>query len=595
MLEGMKSLSPTAERILKARYLKRDRLSRLIETPKDLFRRVARVIAQVEANWSSLDEVDYYENEYYRMMTDLEFLPNSPTLINAGKENGQLSACFVLPVPDSIEGITKAVQNMMLIHKTGGGTGFSFSAVRPKNDPVTSTGGVASGPVAFIKVFDTATEVVRPNGCRQGANMGVLRIDHPDIMDFIEAKQSGEFSNFNLSVAVTSHFMRCLKKGTTYPLVNPRNGKIVRFVPAKLIFEAICKGAWETGDPGLLFIDEINRHNPTPKFGKIEATNPCGEQPLMPYESCNLGSINLSALVHDGELDEERFEIIIDLAIRFLDNVIEINHYPMPEIERMTKTNRKIGLGVMGFAEMLMKLEIPYDSNQGRTYATSLMKLFLKRCRQASVALAVQRGPFPNYKGSNLEKLKIAPIRNATLTTIAPTGTLSLLANTIGGIEPAFALSYFRRSLEGEEFLEVQPYFMKKMKELGLDSESLFERVARDGSIQGISKIPKKYRDIFKISMDISALDHVRMQAVFQKYTDNAVSKTVNLPEESTWEDVYKTYMAAYELKCKGITIYRYGSKAKQILNLGKPKKKGKGKVIYANEVDLIGVCNQIS
>lgn len=407
----MKTLSFTAQRILEARYLMRDSLSRLIEAPKDLFRRVSRAIATVEAQWSSLDEVDYYENEYYQMMSNLEFLPNSPTLMNAGRDGGQLSACFVLPVPDSIEGITKAVQNMMLIHKSGGGTGFSFSAVRPKDDPVASTGGVASGPVAFIQVFDTATDVVKQNGCRKGANMGVLRVDHPDILDFIEAKKTGKYQNFNLSVAVTSHFMRCLKKGTTYPLVNPRNGKIVRFIPAKNIFESICNAAWETGDPGLLFIDEINRHNPTPNLGKIEATNPCGEQPLLPYESCNLGSINLSSLVRDGEFDEERFEIIIDLAVRFLDNVIEVNNYPLPEIERMTKANRKIGLGVMGFAEMLMKLDIPYDSAGARSYATSLMKLFLKRCRQASVALASQRGPFSNYRGSILEKLKLPPLR----------------------------------------------------------------------------------------------------------------------------------------------------------------------------------------
>lgn len=587
----MRSLSPIAKRILETRYLKRDSLSRLIETPKDLFRRVAHAVADAESKWSSLDEVDYYENEYFEMMSNLEFLPNSPTLMNAGKEKGQLAACFVLPVPDSIEGITKAVQNMMMIHKTGGGTGFSFSSVRPQNDPVASTGGIASGPVAFIRVFDTATDVVKQGGCRRGANMGVLRVDHPDIMDFIEAKRNGGYSNFNLSVAVTSHFMRCLKKGTTYPLVNPRNGKIVRFVPAKIIFESICKSAWETGDPGLLFIDEINRHNPTPAMGKIEATNPCGEQPLLSHESCNLGSINLSSMVREGEFDEERFEIVIDLSVRFLDNVIEINDYPFPEIERATKANRKIGLGVMGFAEMLMKLEIPYDSPKARSYATTLMKLFLKRCRQASVALASQRGPFPNYKGSVLEKLKTPPLRNATLTTIAPTGTLALIANTTSGIEPAFALGYFRRGLDDEEFLVAQPYFEQVMKEAGIGEKELFEKVAQTGSIQGITKIPKKYRDIFKTALDIKALDHVKMQSVFQKYTDNAVSKTVNLPEDSTWEDVYETYMAAYEMKCKGITIYRYGSHQNQTLFLGKTIKKGKGEVLFADESDLMVSC----
>lgn len=587
----MTQLSRTAIKILEARYLRRDTLNRVVETPQDLFRRVAHAVAQVESQWSSLDEVDYYENEYYEMMRSLEFLPNSPTLMNAGKHKGQLSACFVLPIPDSIEGITKAVQQMMMVHKTGGGTGFSFSSVRPAKDPVASTGGVASGPVEFIKVFDTATDVVKQGGCRRGANMGVLRVDHPDVLDFIKAKSHGNLSNFNLSIAVTSHFMRCLKKGTTYPLVNPRNGKIVRFVPAKEIFAAICQSAWETGDPGLLFIDEINRHNPLPKLGKIEATNPCGEQPLLPHESCNLGSINLSKMVSDGEFNEERFEIVIDLATRFLDNVIDVNHYPFPEIERITKANRKIGLGVMGFAEMLMKLEIPYDSAKARSYATSMMKLFLKRCRQASAALAKQRGPFPNFKGSALEKSKNPPQRNATLTTVAPTGTLALLAHTTSGIEPAFALCFYRQSLENEEFLEIQKVFKDKMVELGLADENLFEKVAQTGSIQKIEKIPKKYREIFKTAMDIDPLDHVRMQAVFQKYTDNAVSKTVNLPPNATPEDVYKIYMMAYELKCKGITVYRYGSHENQILYTGMSKKKGKNKLVFLEDPNHAFVC----
>lgn len=587
----MKSLSPTARKILEARYLLRDTLNRVVETPKDLFKRVAKAIAQAETTWSSLDDVEYYENEYYQMMSNLEFLPNSPTLMNAGTSLGQLSACFVLPIPDSIEGITKAVQQMVLIHKTAGGTGFSFSSIRPKNDPVTSTGGLASGPVSFISLFDKATDVVRQGGHRRGANMGVLRVDHPDILEFINAKTGGGLSNFNLSVAVTSHFMRCLKKGTTYPLVNPRNAKIVRFVPAKEIFEAVCRAAWETGDPGLLFIDEINRHNPTPQIGTIEATNPCGEQPLLPHESCNLGSINLAALVQQGEFDEERFEILIDLAVRFLDNVIDVNQYPLPEIARMTKANRKIGLGVMGFAEMLIKLGIPYDSAKARSYATTMMKLFLKRCRQASLSLAKQRGPFPNYKGSLLEKLKIPPLRNATLTTIAPTGTISLIANTTSGMEPAFALSYFRRALEGEEFLEVLPSFREKMEEEGIASKELYEEIAQTGSIQELSKIPKKFKELFITALDLKPLEHVRMQSIFQKYTDNAVSKTVNLSQESTWEDVYKIYMAAYEMKCKGITIYRYGSQKDQILNLGKSAKKGKPRAVAPADHNVCGVC----
>lgn len=587
----MAALSPTAVRILEARYLRRDTLGRVVESPKDLFRRVAHTVASVEAQFSSLDDVDYYENEYYQMMLNLEFLPNSPTLMNAGKSKGQLAACFVLPIPDSIEGITKAVQQMMMVHKTGGGTGFSFSSVRPAHDPVASTGGVASGPVEFLKVFDTATDVVKQGGCRRGANMGVLRVDHPDILNFIQAKEKGSLQNFNLSVAVTSHFMRCLKKGTTYPLVNPRNGKIVRFIPAEEVFEGICKAACKTGDPGLLFIDEINRHNPTPQMGRIEATNPCGEQPLLPHESCNLGSINLARMVMGGEFNEERFEIVTDLAVRFLDNVIDANHYPFPDIEKATKANRKIGLGVMGFAEMLMRLGIPYDSPKARSFATSLMKLFLKRCRQSSAALAEQRGAFPNFKGSNLEKLRLGPQRNATLTTIAPTGTLALIAGTTSGIEPAFALCFYRRFLDEEEFLEVQPAFLEKLKEAGLDTEEILEEVAETGSVQGINQVPKKLRDLFKTALDIAPLDHVRMQAVFQKYTDNAVSKTVNLPEDSTWQDVSKIYMAAYELKCKGITIYRYGSHPRQILTTGKGRKKAKPKLVFEEHPEEALVC----
>jgi len=587
----MKSLSPTALRILEARYLRRDSLNRVVESPKDLFRRVAHAVAQAEAAFSSLDEVDYYENEYYRMMSDLEFLPNSPTLMNAGKEKGQLAACFVLPVPDSIEGITRAVQQMGLLHRSGAGTGFSFSSIRPKNDPVSSTGGQASGPVSFLKMFDNATEVARLGRQRRGANMGVLRVDHPDILDFIRAKQEGGLENFNLSIGVSSHFMRCLKKGTTYPLVNPRNGKIVRFVPAREVFEALCQAAWDCGDPGLLFLDEINRHNPTPQLGNIEATNPCGEQPLLPYECCNLGSINLANLVSEGEFDEERFEILIDLAVRFLDNVIDVNYYPLPEIQKLSLANRKIGLGVMGFADMLMKLEIPYDSAKARSFATTMMKLFLKRCRQASISLAKQRGAFANYKGSLLDKLRIPPLRNATLTTIAPSGTLSLIANTTGGIEPAFALAYYRKILEGEEVLEILPQFQAKMKAEGLADKDLYAQIAETGSIQGVAGVPKKLQELFKTAMDLKPLEHVKMQAVFQKYTDNAVSKTVNLPEEASSDDVHQIYMAAYEQKCKGITVFRYGSREDQVLSVGKSSKKKKTRAVLAAEAETCDYC----
>lgn len=551
----MKSLSPMAMQILNSRYLKRDSLKRVIETPQDMFRRVARHVARVEATWSSLDEVEYYQKEYLHMMERLEFLPNPSTLMNAGKAKGQLASCFVLSVPDSIDGITKAVHQMMKLHQNGGGTGFSFSSVRPAADPVHSTGGSASGPLEFIKVFDAATEVTHQGGCRSGANMAVLRVDHPDILSYAKAKGSHEFKNFNFCVAVTSHFMRCLKKGTTYPLINPRNGKIVRFIPAREVFEAICQSAKETGDPSLIFLDEINRHNPTPGQGKMEATNPCGDQPLLPYESCHSGTLNLATMVEEGEFNEERFEIVIDLAVRFLDNMIEADYYAFPEIEQQTKASRKIGLGVMGFGEMLMKMGLAYGSTQARSWATSMMKLFLKRCRQASISLAKQRGPFPNYKGSPLEKNKQAPQRNATLTTMSPTATLAAITNTTCGIEPAQALCFYRRFQSGEEKLEVLPEFQRQMASAGLDKGSLYEEIAKSGSAAKITRIPKKLRDSFQVAKDLKPQAHIKMQSVFQKYTDNGVSKRVVLPENSNLQDVMDLYMNAYELKCKGIML----------------------------------------
>ncbi len=551
----MKELSSDAQKILEQGYLRRDGLGRLVETPKDLFRRVAHAIASVEGVWSSLDEVDYYENEYYQMMLNLEFLPSLPTLMNSGKEKGQLASCFVLPVPDSIEGITQAVQQMMTLQKSGGGTGFSLSSLRPRQDSVVSTGGTASGPIEFLKVFDAATEAAQSEVESQKLHRATLRIDHPDILEFIRSKEEKGVKNFKLSVGITSHFMRCLKKNTTYPLVNPRNGKIVRFIPARETFEALCKTASTLGDPGLIFIDEINRHNPTPQMGKIEAITPWGEQPLLAFEACHLGSINLSNMVNHGEFDEERFEIVIDLAVRFLDNVIEANSYTFAEIERVTKLNRKIGLGVMGFAEMLLKLDIPYDTPKGRSYATSLMKLFLKRARQASVSLAKQRGPFPNYRGSNLEKLKLPPIRNATLTTLGHTQTLANIVGTTPGIEPLSKLISYSMDTQGKKVLIPQKVFKEKMEEAGFNELELFQQIAKTQSIQKIEKLPKKIRELFKTSHEIEPLDHIRMQGVFQKYIDNAVDKDITLSHESSWETVYKIYMAAYEAKCKSINL----------------------------------------
>lgn len=559
----MRSLSPMAKKVLETHFLKRDSLNRVSETPRDLFRRVARHVGKVEAQWSTLDEVEYYEKEYIHMMEQLEFLPNTPALLNAGKETGQLASCFVLPVPDSIDGITKAVHQMMKLHQNGGGTGFSFSSVRPASDQVISTGGVASGPVEFIKVFDAATEVTHQGGCRQGANMAVLRVDHPDILDFVQAKKSGDLKNFNLSVAVSSHFMRCLKKGTTYPLINPRNGKITRFIPARQVFDVLCENACQYGDPGLVFIDEINRHNPTPEQGKIEATNPCGDQPLLPHESCHLGSLNLSRMVENGEFNEERFEIVIDLAIRFLDNMIDANHYFFSEIEQQTKANRKVGLGIMGFSELLMKMGMDYDSPKARSWATSMMKLFLKRCRQASVALAKQRGPFPNYNGSALEKNNLPPIRNATLTTMSPTRTLSMIAGTTNSIEPADALCFYRHGLDGEESLEVLPEFRRQLEQEGLLKESVLVEVARTGSAQKITRLPKPLRNTFKVGTDMDAEAHIKMEAVFQKYTDNGVSKNIGLPNQASPKDVMELFMSAYEQKCKSIAVCPRSLKSK--------------------------------
>ncbi|UCD71968.1 MAG: adenosylcobalamin-dependent ribonucleoside-diphosphate reductase, partial [Syntrophobacterales bacterium] len=499
--------------------------------------------------------------------------PNSPTLMNAGTEIGQLSACFVLPVGDSIREIFDAVKNMAMIHQSGGGTGFSFSRLRPKDDVVKSTGGIASGPLSFMRVFDEATEIIKQGGRRRGANMGILRIDHPDIVDFIRSKERGGFlANFNISVSATDRFMELVKTDGRYDLINPRTGKTTKTLRAKQVFNRAVRSAWKTGDPGFIFIDEINRHNPTPDLGAIESTNPCGEQPLLSYESCNLGSINLSKMVRNGTIDWEKLKRTVRLGIHFLDNIIDINNFPLPEIESITKGNRKIGLGVMGFAEMLIQLGISYASNEALEVAERVMKIIQKEAIAQSKELARKRGSFHNFSGSLWEKKGHKGMRNASIITIAPTGTLSIIADTSSGIEPLFAISFYREILEGSRLLEVNHFFMLMAQAEGIASRELMESIALKGSIQDFSSMSKNLKRIFLTALDIPPEWHVKMQAVFQKYADNAVSKTINLPKQATMEDVAKAYLMAYEKKCKGITIFRYGSKKHQVLHIGLSK-----------------------
>jgi ribonucleoside-diphosphate reductase alpha chain len=460
-----------------------------------------------------------------------------------------------------------------LIHQSGGGTGFSFSRLRPKDDVVKSTGGIASGPVSFMRVYDEATEIIKQGGRRRGANMGILRVDHPDILDFIRVKEKGGFlTNFNISVSATDRFMESVKADGKYDLINPRTGKVARTLRAKRVFDRAVKSAWKTGDPGCVFIDEINRHNPTPELGEIESTNPCGEQPLLPYESCNLGSINLSTMVRDRTIDWEKLKRTVHLGIHFLDNIIDVNRFPLPEIEAITKGNRKIGLGVMGFAEMLIKLGISYASDEALEVAESIMKFIQKEAVDKSMELASQRGSFPNFRGSLWEKKGYERMRNATLTTVAPTGTISIIAGTSSGIEPLFAISFYREILEGTRLLEVNSLFQSIAEAEGFASQEMMERIALKGSIQDVPSVPENLKHIFLTALDIPFEWHIKMQAAFQKHTDNAVSKTINLPRKATMEDVANAYLMAYERKCKGITIFRYGSKQHQVLYIGLSK-----------------------
>ncbi|MEM1544002.1 MAG: vitamin B12-dependent ribonucleotide reductase, partial [Candidatus Bathyarchaeia archaeon] len=541
-------LSLNAISVLERRYLLKDESGRVIETPSQMFRRVAKAIARIDALYDKSANIEAVEEEFYRVMASLEFLPNSPTLMNAGTDIGQLSACFVLPVGDSIEEIFDALKYMALIHKSGGGTGFSFSRLRPRGDVVKSTMGVASGPVSFMKIFDVATEVIKQGGRRRGANMGVLRVDHPDIIEFITAKEKeGVLSNFNISVGVTDEFMEAVEKDEYYSLVNPRNGAVVKRLKARAIFDLIATAAWKTGDPGLIFLDEINRKNPTPHVGVIESTNPCGEVPLLPYESCNLGSINLSRMVRDGEIDWDKLRRTVRIAVHFLDNVIDANKYPMPQIEKATKANRKIGLGVMGFAEMLIKLGIPYNSDEAIATAEKVMSFISEEARKKSVELGEERGSFPNFPGSIWERMGYGAMRNATVTSIAPTGTISIIAGTSSGIEPLFAVA-FVRNVMGTQLFEVNSVFEQIAKERGFYSTELISKIARTGSVQGLSEVPPDVKRIFVTALEIAPEWHVRMQAAFQKYTDNAVSKTVNLPHEATIDDVRRIFMMAWKL-----------------------------------------------
>lgn len=568
------SFTPNAETVLSKRYLKRDSEGEILETPSDMLWRVATTVARAEDSWDG--DQGQWSTVFYNMMARKEFLPNSPTLMNAGRDLGQLSACFVLPVEDSMDSIFNAVRNTALIHKSGGGTGFSFSRIRPANDYVHSTRGISSGPISFMTVFDHATETVKQGGVRRGANMAVLRVDHPDIEEFITVKQDmGLLNNFNLSIAVTDSFMNAVEMGGEYPLINPRNGEVVTRLPAKTIFEKIVDCAWSSGEPGLIFIDRMNDANPTPHIGDIEATNPCGEQPLLPYEACNLGSINLSLMVRRGaggmaEIAWTRLEKTVRNAVRFLDDVIEVNRYPLAEITEMVKGNRKIGLGVMGFADLLFRLRIPYDSERALALAEEIMSFVADKGRQASCDLAKERGAFPNFKGSLYDRRNHPGIRNATVTTIAPTGSLSILAGCSSGVEPVFALAYTRRNLldEGDELHEVVPEFSRVAMERGFNTGSVIERIAEKGSCHGIEEVPEEVRRVFVTAHDISPSYHVRMQAAFQKYTDNAVSKTVNLSAGASREDVAQVFRLATQLGCKGVTVYRDGSRDRQVLNL---------------------------
>lgn len=574
----MTQLSENAVKVLERRYLSRDSEGNLTETPEGLFRRVADAVAQGDRRFDPMADLKKTSDEFYDLMTNLYFMPNSPTLMNAGKPLGQLSACFVLPVADSMMDIFDAVKNAALIHQSGGGTGFSFSRLRPAGSQVRSTGGIASGPISFMKVFNSATEAVKQGGTRRGANMGILRVDHPDIVEFIKCKtDNSEITNFNISVGLTEKFMEAVCTGGNYDLVDPRNGMVVDSISAKEVFDLIVDQAWKNGEPGIVFLDRMNRDNVVPCLGEIESTNPCGEQPLLPYESCNLGSINLARMLkregNEFSIDYELLTDVIKKAVHFLDNVIEVNKYPLPEIDATTRATRKIGLGVMGFADMLYRLNIPYNSEEGIEKASEIMSFINKRAHEATIELAKIRGAFPLYHDSTMVQDELPPHRNATCTTIAPTGTISIICSASSGVEPLFALSFVRNVMDNDELVEVDPYFEEVAKREGFYSEDLMRRIAKEGTLAHLDEVPDHIKKVFVTAHDISPKYHIRMQSAFQRFTDNAVSKTVNFKNDATREDVREVFMLAYRLGCKGVTIYRDGSRDSQVLYVGEKKK----------------------
>lgn len=568
-------LSDNALRVLDTRYLAKDEEGKVIETPEELFQRVAKNIASADALYGlTSEEVMQTEKVFLQSMVNLEFLPNSPTLMNAGRDLQQLSACFVLPIEDSTESIFDAVKYTALVHKSGGGTGFSFSHLRPKHDRVRSTGGIASGAVSFMKVFNISTEVIKQGGTRRGANMAILQVNNPDIVEFITCKdEETAFTNFNISVGLTEEFMRAFKEDRDYELINPRTKESVKRIRAKEVWDLLVEMAWKNGEPGVVFLDHINEGNPTPHLGKIEATNPCGEQPLLPYESCTLGSINLSKMVYMnvyGEPAINYFKLreVVRLGVHFLDNVIDVNKYPLPEIEKITKGNRKIGLGVMGFADMLIKIRVPYNSPRSLEIAEEVMSFIFQEARKKSQELAHERGPFPNFRGSIYDKPGHPLMRNATVTTIAPTGTLSIIAGCSSGIEPLFSVVFVRNILDNEKLFDVNPVFKKLIKSEGYYGEELIQKIIEDrGSIKGLDEVPPHIKKLFVTAHEVSSQHHIQMQAIFQKYTDNAVSKTVNIPHDAPKSTIDDIYRLAYELHCKGVTVYRDGSRKGQVLS----------------------------
>ena len=571
-------LSKNALTVLERRYLMKNGEGVVIETVEELFRRVAGAIAASDRRYDENADCEALADSFYRMMTNLEFLPNSPTLMNAGRPLGQLSACFVLPVEDTMEGIFETIKQAALIHKSGGGTGFSFSRLRPCGSAVNSTGGVASGPISFMKVFNMATEAVKQGGTRRGANMGILRVDHPDIMEFIHCKTNNkEITNFNISVGLTEKFMNAVEAGKDYELVDPHGGRVTGTLNAREVFECIVDAAWYNGEPGIIFLDRLNRDNVVPKAGEIESTNPCGEQPLLPYESCNLGSINLTKMLREENgvysFDWDKLKATAKKAVHFLDNVIDANKYPLKEIDFMTKQIRKVGLGVMGWADALLRLKIPYNSEQAVRLAETVMRAVTEAGREESRELAKARGTFPLFQESTLDQE--LPQRNATVTTIAPTGTLSLLASCSSGVEPIFGYVYIRNIMDGTEMIEVNPILREVLEERGLYSDELMKKIAKQGSLEGIEEIPEEIRRVFVSAHEVSPEFHIRMQAAFQRHTDNAVSKTVNFCNSATREEVAEVYKLAFRLGCKGVTIYRDGSRSEQVLNIGKVKKDG--------------------